>query len=168
MQHLSCHRRRRFAAAPEAVTDHRSILHNSCDSIVLTGQITTQPRENTHSCATGPHARATLIDIFFVFARKILIFYPFSILFSPTRPKHLNHSNYTWKHGFIVQNNLTHHSKKMTYLTNVLKNDFYSKTSFSPKWFLTKTHWLKTEIPIILIHHDNSINSFKFIQIKLL
>ncbi|XP_024625974.1 uncharacterized protein [Medicago truncatula] len=37
-RHLLFHRKRYFAAVSEAVTDHQNILHNHCNSTVLTGQ----------------------------------------------------------------------------------------------------------------------------------
>jgi len=74
---------------------------------------------------------------FHVFVHKIPIFNPFSILFLPTRPKHLDRSNYTWKHGFTTQSNLIQLIQNDLF-TKVLKTIFDTKTRFSPKTFNQK------------------------------
>jgi hypothetical protein len=94
----------------------------------------TQPRENTHEIRA--HGRATLtrkvlIFRFCVFERKISIFDLFSISFSPMRPK-LDHSSYTWKHGFLVQNNLKHHTPKWLISQKCLKRLLTQKPDFLP------------------------------------
>ena len=97
----------------------------------------TQPRENMHGRHTGAHGRATLtrkvlIFRFCVFERKIPIFDQFSISFSPTHPKHLYHSNYTLKHGFLVQNNINHHTPKWLISQKCLKRLLTPKHDFLP------------------------------------
>jgi len=124
-------------------------------------------RENTHVRATGAHDHASLIGRIFwflVYARKIMIFDPFS----PMRAKHLDRPNYTWKQSFTIQNNLIQLTPKWLISQKCLKQLLAQKPDFLPNHFSPKTYWSKTEIPLNSNHHNNSINLLKFIKIKLL
>ena len=120
-----------------------------------------------HGRATGAHGRARVIvqnfrfSLFRHFAHKIPIVYLISILFSPTRSNHLNISQSTQKSCFPNSNQLNPISPNITYSPKTIKNDFYTKISFSPKRLNTQNLCFKTEIQSVLIHSNNIVNSLK-------
>jgi len=54
----------------------------------------------------------------------------------------------------------------MTYFAKALKNDVYPQTRFLPKMISLQNQVIKIENHIILIHSNNSLNSFNIIKIK--
>jgi hypothetical protein len=102
-----------------------------------------------------------------IFARKLPFWNQFSTQIALNASQILRPFIHTQKH-FMTPKQLNSTHPKMTYFTKVLKKLFYSKPQFSPKRFHTQNFWFKTEILITLTHHNNFVNPFKFIKIKLL
>jgi len=74
--------------------------------------------------------------LFYRFVHKIQTVNPFSISFSPMCSIHLTLSYFT---GKIIFSHPKTAYPKLTYFPKTLKNQFYSKSQFPPKRFLTTT-----------------------------